>query len=268
MKRIRTKLILSLFAVTLLPVYPVYYLVKNLLHRSLAIGYNQNVETALESASGISRTLYAKYKAETLTVTNKIADLCNTKKINFNRPATESCLQDLEKYKVLFYDNTGRLINAFTNSEQHTFPQIYQNDLAAISQKTETAILESPGGVEHIVAFAPLLQNGVRVGSLIVINAVTPEFTEKAQAVFKVLQMFKTLDFYEGELKGGFITSFLVVYVPIALFSIALGIYFSSRITSPLQSLVGATKKVAAGDCDYRLQVKTRDENGDLVQSF
>ena len=51
MKRIRTKLVLSLLVSTLLPIYPVYYQVKNLLQQSIEVGYNEKVEMALDPAA-------------------------------------------------------------------------------------------------------------------------------------------------------------------------------------------------------------------------
>ncbi|MFQ5633108.1 MAG: hypothetical protein ACE5I1_30440, partial [bacterium] len=73
MKRIRTKLVLSLLVITVLPVYPIYHLIKGLVQQSIEVGYNENVEKALEDAAGISRALYSMYKEQTLNQATELA---------------------------------------------------------------------------------------------------------------------------------------------------------------------------------------------------
>ena len=57
MKKIRTKLVLSLLVITLLPIFTVYYLITKLLQHIPQIGVNKNVEMALEHAAEFSRAL-------------------------------------------------------------------------------------------------------------------------------------------------------------------------------------------------------------------
>jgi putative nucleotidyltransferase with HDIG domain len=52
------------------------------------------------------------------------------------------------------------------------------------------------------------------------------------------------------------------------LFTLAIGIWLARRITRPVHRLVEATRLVSAGDLDHQAPVTTRDEIGELTDSF
>ncbi len=60
----------------------------------------------------------------------------------------------------------------------------------------------------------------------------------------------------------------LLTTAAVALFVLLLGMLALRRTLSPLQKVTEGTARVAAGDFDFRLQVKSRDEIGDLAQAF
>ncbi|MFQ6112785.1 MAG: ATP-binding protein [bacterium] len=272
MIRIRTKLVLSLLVITLLPVFPVYYLVKSLLERSLEIGFNKNVEMALDEAAYISRELYEKYKSETLSFAEELASSDWVQKLLKNQNGSAPLISEkarlIGKSKIDFFDKKGNLVYSASNVPEHTFPELYQNTLVPLSQQRNARILNIFHDPGHISAFAPILTNGHHQGFLVVTKAVDEEFTRGSLHVVKVHQMFKTLDFFEDDLTRGFLLSFFVIYAPIAVLSVGVGYYFSRRITSPLIELATGTQQVAAGNWDYRVEVSSKDEVGQLVQAF
>ena len=272
MKNIRTKLVLSLLIIALLPVLPVYYLVKNLLVRSLEVGYNENVERALEHAAEISRELYAKYKTETLEFAIEAAgsDWAKNLMNHQNRVAAHIAqnANKLGRAKIDFFDLRANLLYTGSSDPQHLFPKLYQNNLAPLLEKNDAQILTISDDPGHIFAFAPIEIQGSRRGFLVVTRAVDETFTRGSAQVVKVHQIFKSLNLFEDDLARGFLLSFFAVYVPLAALSIGVGVYFSRKITNPLLLLVGGTKKIAAGNWDYRVPVTSKDEVGELVTAF
>ena len=271
MKRIRTKLVLSFLVITLLPVFPVYYLVKSLLQRSLGIGFNKNVEMALEKATDFSRELYATYKSQTADFARELAASNWTHSL-IDRGISAAVLSEKVKAigrgKIDFFDATGKLLYTGSNYPEHAFPEIYQTTFRPLLKKQETEILTISDDLGHVSAFAPIDRNGVRLGFLVVTKAIEEEISRGSQRVVDVHQMFKTLDFFEDDLTRGFLLSFIVIYIPIAGLSVGLGYYFSRKITTPLLSLVKGTKKVATGDWEHRVKVTSKDEVGQLVAAF
>ncbi|RMF59757.1 MAG: HAMP domain-containing protein, partial [Calditrichaeota bacterium] len=272
MKRIRTKFVISLLVISLLPVFPVYLLVKNLLERSLKIGYNQNVELALESASTLARELFAKFKRETLAAAEAVARSEWAARAVGGEQASAPALAQLQLpfsgVKVEIFDKNGRLRISTTDTSGHAFPPIYQNILAQLKKKEQPELLNSPGGSRYIRAFAPVRTGREQNGFVVVSRLLAPDFVAGSQRVVQTHQMFKTLDFFESDVTRGFLLAFFVVYLPIAALSIGLGVYFARKMTSPLLELVRGTERVAAGEWDTRVQVSSRDEVGALVQAF
>lgn len=58
-----------------------------------------------------------------------------------------------------------------------------------------------------------------------------------------------------------------VLFLAIAL-SIVLGAWASGAVSNPIRKLVEGTRKIAAGDLNYKVQVKSLDEIGELAESF
>jgi len=270
MKRIRTKLVLSLLVITLLPIYPVYYQVKNLLQQSIEVGYNENVVTALDQAAAISRELYSIYKDQTLSQAKEISSSEWARKL-FEQTGSASGMEEKAKSiggKIDVFDMKGNLVLTGSSAQHHAYPMIYQNTIVQLTEKQTPEILNLADDPGHILAFAPIKSNTEKKGFLVVTKIVDEGFTTGSRQVVRVNQMFKTLDFFEGEVTSGFLLFFFVVYIPVAGLSIGLGIYFSRKITSPLLSLVKGTKKIAGGDWDYRVKADSKDEVGDLVDAF
>ncbi len=268
-KRIRTKLVLSLLVITLLPVFPVYFLFQGLVERSLEIGFNKNVETALERATTISQELFSQYRRETLAVTKEMAGVVATQKIWGD--AAPTLLQKAEtigKSKVDLFDRQGNLIFTGSTDSSYGFPRLYEATLRQLLEKRNAETFNLPGDLTHISAVAPIISRGVRHGSLLFTRAIDEEISQGSQHVVNVHQMFKTLDFFEDDLSKGFLLSFVVVYVPIAAFSVGVGYYFSRKITTPLLQLVEGTKKVSAGDWEHRVVTRSQDEVGELIHAF
>ncbi len=267
MSRIRTKLVLALLTIALLPVYPVYYLVQNLVQQSIEVGYNQNVEKALGAALDISREFYGNYRQETLQLARKYAGSKQVHRLLLEKQFRTKDAINLTAVgvgKMEIYTAERKLVYSKTSEIVVEMPRIYEANLAQLSVQASPQLLEGLSGKDRLIAFAPIENQGF----LILFRAVEPEFLGGMQTIVRVNQMFKTLDFFENDLTRSFLLAFFVIYLPIAILSVALGIYFSRKVTSPLLQLVQGTKEVAEGDWDYRIRVTSKDEVGQLGSAF
>src|SRR5207253_11422877 len=60
----------------------------------------------------------------------------------------------------------------------------------------------------------------------------------------------------------------VVLFLAGVLFTLAIGVWLARRISRPVHRLVEATRLVSAGDLDHQTPVTTRDEIGELTESF
>lgn len=266
MRRIRTKLVLALLAMTLLPVFPVYYVVKSLVRQSLEVGYNKKVGMALDAASAISREFYGRYRQETLRMAKALAGSPEVRK-KLAKPGRKTASLDLSEIgigRVDLYTRKLKLVVSQSTQAIVDAPRLYQTTLAQLSRKNQATLVEGFSSRGRIVAFAPI---GSR-SFLILLRAMDPDFIQGAQTVVSAHQMFKTLDFFQSDVSRGFLLAFFAIYVPLAIATVLIGIYFSRKLTSPLLQLVQATREVAAGDWDFRIRLDSRDEVGQLGEAF
>ena len=63
-------------------------------------------------------------------------------------------------------------------------------------------------------------------------------------------------------------TSLLIAGVVGAAVAILLGLFLTRQFTKPIRALKKGAARVASGDLTYRVEVKSRDEFGELAQSF
>lgn len=267
MNRIQTKLVLALLSIALLPVYPVYRLVQDLVQQSLEVGYNQNVGRALDSATQISRELYSQYKQQTLKVAEALAHSEALQQATWDaagRNALQAQLRQLGPASLCVYDRHSKRLLTLTSDAASDFTAVHQNMLASLKSAQQAEFIRGPGGNRFIYVAAPLPEQR----ALLLVREVEETFTEGADQVLKANQMFKTLDFYEGGLQQGFLQAFLVIYLPIALISVLIAIFLARRFTRPLLQLAKGTKEVAAGDWDVRIDVDSKDEVGQLGTAF
>ncbi len=262
--KIRTKIVLTLLLITLLPVLPLYFLLKNFLAQSLEVGFNKKVEAALEDATGQTRRLYSKYKEETLLLAEKYASNPKVLKFYFNENMVNPPLDEIDSTTtVILFDHNGKV--KFKANQNLPIP-LQAQEIAQILHHKEPGVLKTE--VSSITAFAPVLEGRQYRGFVLVHSKLPQDFVKESRSIVEVHQMFKTLGWAREDIQRSFLMAFFVVYAPFALFSILMGYLFSRKITAPILKLVEGTRKVAAGNWDYRVEVKSRDEVGQLVQAF
>ena len=137
-----------------------------------------------------------------------------------------------------------------------------------LSQKEEAEILEGSNDPGYISVFVPIVEGDERLGSMVVVRIMDEEFAQGARHIMAVNRIFRTLDYYKDDIRTGFLAFFSLFCALMAVLAMAVGYVFARRLTAPLLRLVQGTQTVAAGDLDYRIEVSSRDEIGQLMESF
>jgi two-component system, NtrC family, sensor kinase len=316
MHHIRTKLVLSLLVVTLIPLIPSYYLLKGLVNRSFELGFNETVETAIEGAARISRALYGHFKDESLELGVELGrsevvldvlrrgfgqvrpedhqrlgeeaermgayvldifDLQNRSVVSLSRLDIPRIEEEEEVEAPEKAESSG--INIGARIAEEAFKALstemgenpiekHRSQIEKLAGKTEANLLEGSDDPQFISIFVPIVDGDSRLGSLILVRVMEEEFTQGARHIVAVNRIFKTLDYYKEDIRLSFLVLFVLFYVSIGALSVFVGYIFSRRLTSPLLRLVEGTQTVAAGDLDYRIEVSSKDEIGQLMDSF
>jgi two-component system nitrogen regulation sensor histidine kinase NtrY len=122
-----------------------------------------------------------------------------------------------------------------------------------------------------IRAVAPIARPGApqTVVGVVAVTAVIPgALMTKAAEISTGIKEYEQLRMLKNPIKGIYLMLFLMVTLVIIFGAIWVAVYLARGITVPIQQLAEGTRKVAAGDLSFKVQVKADDEIGMLVESF
>lgn len=153
--------------------------------------------------------------------------------------------------RILFIDGAERVR---ADSLQFSSPEVSlvntQMDLDeiryALGGDAQASVYQLSSGEYVLYAAAPVVRAGEIRGTVLISSSLAPVMDTLSLLVRRLV------------LTGvGIVVVFLAVTWYIAL-----------RLTSPLEDLTRAARRLGSGDLDSRVQVRSRDEVGDLAQTF
>lgn len=288
--RFRTKLVLTMIAIILVPTVLVYLISSDLIAKSIASWYEKPVENIVRSSENLARIYPDDYESLLTQLTTRMAEyisrenLLNDDKVMFLRQRYVEPLMDMLPLDIAEIYKGERLFDAaVVNPEspllaelEPTSRQQVKDLLEREQRETLTPVIwreDLPGGT-LIRCAAPIPGNtvdrrsGRAVGFVIVGVMVQKQLALLAEAISSDYQRYReTMD---GRSEVNFASQgLLLIFTLISLFSaIWIGIFISRGITVPIQRLAEGTRAVAGGNLDFRVDVESTDELGILVASF
>jgi methyl-accepting chemotaxis protein len=122
-------------------------------------------------------------------------------------------------------------------------------------------------------AFIKLMHEGKQdEAKTLFLNETRPLQTAYAQSVSKLIQHQTEEMTNVGEEVGKLVESIVLLIIAVSLVAlavaVAVGFLIARSITRPLQEAVGLAAAVAKGDLTQRIEVKSKDETGQLLQAL
>jgi len=138
---------------------------------------------------------------------------------------------------------------------------------AAFEGREETEVISLEGG--DLIRAAMPIYNGDRVDAVVVVETtLPPEIMEGINSIKMAYDDYMHLEKWKSPLK----LSYLMMMAFFTLVIIFVAIWISLRIagwmTEPVKDLSMATYEVASGNYDVRVETKSQDEMGQLINSF
>jgi len=99
-----------------------------------------------------------------------------------------------------------------------------------------------------------------------IVSGYAPIYDKNGKAV-AILGVDIRADIVYTMQKAVLMRAIFVLFVGIVA-SIILGFAISKKVTGPIEKLVQGTRKIAQGDLDFKVEVKSKDEIGELASSF
>lgn len=231
MQRISTRLVISFLIVALLPAVPLSLVVRDLLERRFGPAIVTPLEQALEAGLDESR---AHLRERRQGLAQRGAELTGD--------------------ALILLDESGRV-------------QPPDSLAACLASRPDLqAALDGLPVAERVERVADLLV--LRRDDLTVLQPLPRGMVARAGDLTAGVSLLRVVTAEEDRVLSSFVGPFLLVYGVLILVALAAGVLWSRRMVRPLETLVGATRQVARGELDFRLERQGPGEVGELVASF
>ena len=263
--RLKTKLVVTLIAFSLLPTLIMAFLAFGLINQNLRQWFSSPTEQLLESSQSISRSYYQQSRVFRLSTTQFLAHQLEPQRLE----PTERFQDLLREYGydgVALFDPQRQSIHA---SGEWPQDQPLESNIQQVLRGEEYYRVERRIDEDWGMVGVPIQGASGAIEGALFVHFVIPR-----SVAFHLIQVNDASNKYEA-LKGGLSQLELNYFSILGLATLAvvfgfvwLGTYIAKRITVPLEALAEGSRELAEGNLDHRVDVSAVDELGILVDSF
>ena len=243
--KFRTRLVAAFMGLTLVPSVLLFILSTQLINSSIDKWFSLEVQRPIEDSVDIAKMYYDGEK-------KKVRD-----------------------YAALIASNKTRLdTNAITNSgkdnlKSYILKQPDDSDLVRDAFKgiSGTEIISSDEG-DTIRAAASVNDSGI-ISGVVVVETLIPKVTvKKLESIIKMNNDYNRIKSQQDPIRVLYFLMLTVATMLIIFLALWVSLRITKGITVPIRTLAEATKTVAHGDFNFRIDLQRDDEIGMLINSF
>jgi len=266
MKTLRSKFILVFLALTLLPIIPLAFLAESFLKRTMGITLQKPMAEGLNSAVelvSLQMNTEIRKLAFRLNWIKSINQNSTLKNWDWSRQNPVTAMSPEDSVLLLIADLNGVALKQWP---ENITPE-FNRELLKANVKADSLV--NLGVDSAAVRLALRLPASMQPAAwLIGMRSIPSVMGQRFRNIVIAAQMRQTLDLREAEYRQAILLAFLTSYAPMLLISLIAGWYFSRRITAPLEELAIGARKLSAGKWEHRVQIRARDEIGQVGSAF
>lgn len=277
--KFKAKLIFAFVGLSLVPTILLFLVSNNLISNTIDSWFNTQNEESLKKSLLVAQTYYENSLGKAFRAANEISQFITHNSLldAENTASLESFIRDKQAEsqlgtvrlvtaggeELLDMSNPGIPESRFTAPTKELIQQGLKGEEFSIIRKVEEKDL--------VDGAVPVFSKGERndVVGVLLFNYYDPNsLMEEINDIRLAYEEYKKRKVYKTPLKSIYTTIGLVVTLIIIFSAIWIGFQIARGITIPFQKLAEGTRAVAAGDLDYKVEVKADDEIKILVDSF
>ena len=278
--RLRTKLVLAFMTLSLLPAGIIFFISVQFISSALEYWFNLKTEQSLKISLEVGQDYYNRIGEEILSFGNNVSRI-----ITYEGYMLMARKDDMDK----FIDDKRKeyrlsSIAVFSRGlEQRSFSKDHRVDLTpfrgtqpgllenAMEKGSDARFTESSAHGDLLYGAVPIFsktESKAVVGLAVVTRFVPGTYVHRLQAISRGLQEYQQLKMLKRPIKISHMLTLSIVTLLVIFSSVWFGFYLSREITIPIMELADGTKRIAAGDYDFFIDLEAADEIGVLVNSF
>ena len=277
--KFKTKLVVAFLSLTLTPTLLIFIIASNFITTSIEGWFKPQVERPLDQALEVAQIYYQTLEGTTLRQAQALARALARDRLlaEDRRDALATFVADQQEQLGLaglsVFGRTGDelvhvkdpvlvAVPAREVNEEHLRKGLAGQELTTVRELTNGDLIQAV-----VPIWSPRGEREV-IGTLAVSTHVTQRLEARVRAISQAFQEYKQLKLLKTPIKGIYILLFLLMTLVIVFSVTWFGLYLARGITVPIQLLAEGTREVAAGNLNYKVQVRADDEIGILVDSF
>jgi two-component system nitrogen regulation sensor histidine kinase NtrY len=266
--RFRTKMVLGALALSLGPVIIMFIFAYGLMNRSIDRWFSNPIEDVRARTEGVA-ALLANYAA-----TNASAEAVSISQGPEVEKAYRSgnfskVVDEMRRHEMTLQGGFAVALQDGNAEAEFHAPQTWR-----LLKQQAPALLASPtaahahavqiGNRDYMVGAAPVGTNG----KILVAVPLPADYSQQLKEIEQSQQQYWELHQQRKAIRRTYM-GFLLLLTALVLFaSTWLALFLSKLVTRPLVALAEATREMASGRLDTRVDVAAQDELGELVKSF
>jgi two-component system nitrogen regulation sensor histidine kinase NtrY len=283
--RFRTRLVMALLGMTLIPAVLVLIVGSELIRNNIDRFFNAPMATMLSSARDIASDYYRERQRVVASVSQRLARRLSSVDLADALTAREIVAPDVaqERIDVVAIYRVGErgqielppLVEVAARVVPRDYPRAGVEQLArqvAQSGRADDLVeqLQVANGGDLVRTATPIRSSAAAPvqGVLIASEYLTGEFAARARSLTAAYEDYRQLEVQKPALSSVYLAFFLMLTLMILVAATWLGLYLAKRITRPVQMLATAADEIGAGHLDHRVDVKVGDEFAGLIDAF
>ena len=277
--RLRSKLVLAFITFSLVPTLALFFASAGIITNTIENWFSDQIEASLSESLDVAQTYYKTSAANALYYSEQISHIIKEEKLlnEENLPQlVELIHQKQQEYNLgvvevysATYEELVRASNPQVPSADFTDPG--SDTIREALQGNRFTLITPVGNADLIRGIVPIFSNWKSsdvVGAVVVNYYVPYSLVKKMKEISSSFDQYKQTKLLKGDIQKTYIIILLLIAVVIIFLSTWFGFYLARGITVPIQELVLATKRIAEGNLEIKINVSSDDEVGTLISAF
>jgi two-component system nitrogen regulation sensor histidine kinase NtrY len=277
--RLRGKLVVAFVGLSFVPTILLFFVSASFINMTIKNWLDRQVEQSLSGSLDVAQTYYRDAADDALHFGRQASAALGAGEFMEGQGAAglgEYLGRVRQEYNVdaieVFSLNRELLARSISRDVPHgEYRKPSSEDIAAALEGKEISRVNSIGKADLIRAIVPIVSRNAsrKVLGVVVINYYVPNaLAGKVSLLSSAYDKYRQLKLLKSPIRGGYILTLFLITLVIIFLAVWFGIYLANSLTTPIRELSQATRQVAEGNLDVRLEGEGEDEIGMLVASF
>ncbi|RJP95681.1 MAG: HAMP domain-containing protein [Desulfobacteraceae bacterium] len=279
--KLRTKLVTTFIALTLLPSTVLFFFSLHFITSSIEFWFKIPIDQSLENSLAVGRNIYSLLEDNNTFYLDKAAYQISSR--NFLLPENKTELSNytqiaqrsfnLDAVEIYSADFQRLTVSVASGIKMRTFPPIaadvFQNGMGRKSATWSVSENVKDGEVLRNICAIPFGKKGHEIKGFVVISVLLPpDLSRNLLSIASGFEEYQQTKMLKQPVRITYYIILTIVALLVVFCAVWFGLYLSKGITIPIMELAEGTRRVAGGDLSYHINVKADDEIKTLVDSF